>query len=105
MHIEIEHDRAAWAALQAARERVRRTDPLTGETQMMQEWQYRQAPSVGARARAILRTSMHSDSFMALAEHALSLYLSDEQNSDRRGFWRPRQSNAPQVLKGVRRFG
>ncbi len=100
-----EHERAAWAAFMAAHERVQRTDPATGEQQWMQEWQYRQAPSVGARARAILHTSLHSDSFMELAEAALRLYLSDEQMSERRGFAPKRRSNAPQVLKGVRHFG
>lgn len=105
MQPAIEHERAAWSAFMAARERVLHTDPITGKQQWMQDWQHREAPSVGARARAILHTTMHSDSFMALAEAALRLYLGESQNADRRGFWRPRKSNAPQVFQGVRHFG
>lgn len=91
--------------MQTARERVVRTDPGSGKQQTLQEWQYRQAPSVGARALAILHSSMYSDSFMQLAEAALRLYLSEEQMAERKGFYRSRKSNAPQKVQGVQFFG
>lgn len=99
------HEREAWAAMQAANRREPYTDPSTGKVWMLKNWQRRQAPSVGARARSILRNLMMPPSFISACELALSLYLSDEQNSDRRGFYRVRRSNAPQRFTGVRHFG
>lgn len=69
------------------------------------DWKRRHAPSIGARARAILNTLLYPPSYITKCEEALGLYLSDIQNADRPGFWSPRRSNAPAVLKGVRHYG
>ena len=103
--IRYEHEREAWDAFNQANRRVPVVNPITGKVQWLKEWQARQAPSVGARARAILRNLLYPASYITCSELALARYLSDEQNADRRGFWRPRRSNAPQVLGGPRYFG
>lgn len=99
------HEREAWEALNRANQRERYTDPQTGKVWMLKNWQIRQAPSVGARARAILRNLMFPPSYISACEIALALYLSEDQNSDRRGFFRQRSSNAPQRFTGVKHFG
>lgn len=82
-------DQEAWSAFRAA----------------SRDWKRRQAPSIGARARAILNTLLYPPSYILKCEEALGLYLSDVQSADRPGFWRPRRSNAPVVLKGVQHYG
>lgn len=55
------------------------------------DWRQRDAPSVGARAAAILRGLMYPPSYIARCLAALALYLSDPQLSERRGFNPPRR--------------
>lgn len=98
-------DREAWDAFNQANKREPYTDPNTGKVWMLKNWQRRQAPSVGARARAILRNLMYPPSYISACELALAQYLSDGQNADRRGFDSRRRSNAPQVFNGVRHWG
>src|SRR5205809_120793 len=98
-------DHEAWEALYTARRKVWYLDPSSGGRTAMAEWKARQAPSEGARARSILNNLMYPPSYIAKCEAALALYLSDVQNADRKGFWRPRRSNAPQVFKGVQHYG
>ena len=105
MQITVEHEREAWEAMNAAIRRERYVEPGTGKVWYLKNWQIRHAPSVGARAGAILRNLMYPPSYISACEIALALYLSDEQMSERRGFYRPRRSNASQVFTGVRHFG
>lgn len=72
----------AWDALRRARQRVPVVQP-DGRVRMLPEWQQRGAPSVGARAGAIIRNLMYPPSYIALSERALGLYLSQEQQSER----------------------
>lgn len=83
-------DREAWEALNSA----------------AKDWKRRQAPSIGARARAILNTLLFPPSYIRHCEEALELYLSPVQNADRKGFWAPRPSNVPAVRqRGVQHYG
>jgi hypothetical protein len=50
-----------------------------------QNWKRRGAPSVGARARALLRDLLYPPSYIARCERALALYLSDRQLVERDG--------------------
>lgn len=97
-------DQEAWDAFRQASRRVSYTDPFSGLTRHDQEWKARNAPSIGARARAILNMLLYPPSYITKCEEALGLYLSDLQNADRPGFWSPRRSNAPAV-RGVRHYG
>ena len=99
------HEKEAWEALNAANRRVPYQDPVTGKMWNLKYWQARQAPSVGAMARSILRNLLFPPSYISACELALALYLSDEQNADRRGFYRQRRSNAPQRFDGVKHYG
>jgi hypothetical protein len=98
-------DKEAWEAMHLARRKVWYLDPSSGKLNWVQEWQARHAPSVGARARAIINTLLYPPSYIQKCEDALALYLSLPQNADRPGFWTPRRSNAPKVFKGVRHYG
>lgn len=62
---ELEH--AAWAAFSAA----------------IDDWKQRGAPSLGARAKSILRTHLDRPSHYDRAEEFLGLYLSQEQMIER----------------------
>jgi hypothetical protein len=105
--IDIPHwaDTEAWNALHQANHTVWYLDPSSGKRTSMAEWKARHAPSVGARARAILNTLLYPPSYVTKCEEALELYVSVSQNADRKGFWSPRRSNAPQLFKGVRQWG
>ena len=98
-------DKEAWEALNQANRRVSYLDPQTGKVWQLKEWQARQAPSAGARARSILRNLLFPPSYISACELALALYLSEPQNADRHGFFSPRDSNAPQRFTGVKHFG
>lgn len=92
--IRQEHEVLAWEAFQQARRRVPEIQP-DGSTIYLQEWQQRHAPSVGARALAIVRNHLAPPSYIAAVEEALKLYLSDAQLAERRGFYSPRRSMEP----------
>jgi hypothetical protein len=61
--IKHEHEVLAWEAFNQARRRVPEYQP-DGSTVWVQEWQHRQAPSVGARALAIIRNHLAPPSYM-----------------------------------------
>jgi hypothetical protein len=72
----------------------------------IKDWKYRQAPSVGARARAIINLMLYPPSYLRQCEEALTLFLSDKQLSERPGFWEPRPSNVPAVRqRGPQHYG
>ena len=104
-HFTVTHEREAWEAMNRANRRISYQDPVTGKVWQLKEWQARHAPSVGARARAILRSLLFPPSYISACELALAQYLSDDQNAERRGFHRARRSNAPQQFKGVQHWG
>lgn len=64
------YEKEAWDAFNAAR----------------RDWKERDAPSVGARASAILRGLLFPPSYINECLRALTLYLSDPQRSERTGF-------------------
>ncbi len=65
-----DYEQEAWDAFTAARG----------------DWKQRDAPSVGARASAIIRGLLFPPTYITRCLAALALYLSDPQRSERRGF-------------------
>lgn len=91
--VEQEHEDYAWRAMRAARRMVnldsRQPKFVDGVWRaVVQEWQYRGAPSPGARAVYILHDMVPREiggDYMRKCEQALRLYLSDEDMTERPG--------------------
>lgn len=61
-------------------------DAWAAYMQAMDDWKRRDAPSVGARAKAIARTLLFPPSYIDRVEYFIGLFLSEPQMAERRGF-------------------